>query len=248
MATQAVDFEFPQSPASLTALHEAGVVAVGRYLAPGLPKCLTAHEAQAISAADLDIFTCFETTASRALGGAGAGQQDGLIAAALAQQAGQPNGTPIYATVDFDASPIQMSTVMAYLTAFGLACAPYLGGVYGSFMVLESAKQAGAVRFFWQSLAWSSGALPTTGTHLYQSEIDQTLAGVPVDLDQIISSLYGGWRTQQPVTILPPDIPSWAAPAVLRAMQSGIINTPAGDETWYRVQVELDRLGLFPKP
>lgn len=46
-----------------------------------------------------------------------------------------------------------------------------------------------------------------------------------------------------PTTI--PGVPAWAQDAVRKALASGAISDPAGDETFYRMQVELDRLGMF---
>lgn len=97
-------------------LHQAGIIAVGRYYGRPAPaggclypeKLLTARELQAIEAAGLSVFTVFQHCANRCSHFRESyrkGIEDASAAIHGAHLLGQPKGTPIYFAVDFDPTP-----------------------------------------------------------------------------------------------------------------------------------------------
>lgn len=170
---------------------------VCRYLVPSGWKRLTKEEADALSAAGLQIISVFETTANRALGGYAAGLADGAAALQAAAEVGQPVGTRIYFAVDFDVVSAQMPTVIDYIRGCSAATPEYLTGVYGSAAVIQAVKSAGSCSGFWQTYAWSRG-VKVSGIQVYQFENDITVNGIKIDRDDS----YGGegwWNTLAPV-------------------------------------------------
>jgi hypothetical protein len=179
---------------------------VCRYLVPSGWKRLTKEEAEAISAAGLQIVSVFETSASRALGGRNAGIADGTAAKQAAYTVGQPAGSRIYFAVDFDATPSQMGAVLDYIKAASEATPEFLTGVYGSAAVVEAAMSAGVCSGFWQTYAWSKGR-KAEGVHIYQYDngpkgLGQGIHGVNVDLDTGSADM-GWWNTLTPVNPKP---------------------------------------------
>lgn len=166
---------------------------VGRYLVPSGWKRLTREEAETISNAGLQIISVFETTANRALGGRMAGLEDGAIVCQVAAEVGQPKGSCIYFAVDFDATVVQMATIIEYIRACGEATPDFATGAYGSYAVIEALKQANVCSHFWQTIGWSRG-LKAEGINIFQSRNDITLHGIGVDLDQSFGN-EGWWNT-----------------------------------------------------
>lgn len=172
---------------------------VCRYLVPTGWKKLTRQEAEAVSAAGLQLVSVYETTASRALGGRSAGLIDGAIAAQTARALGQPTGSRIYFAVDFDVAPSQMDTVVDYIRAASEATPDYKTGVYGSAAVIEAMMSAQACSGFWQTYAWSKGRR-ISGIHIYQydngpSGLGKPMHGINVDLDEAQGDV-GWWSTR----------------------------------------------------
>lgn len=138
---------------------------VGRYYSTTtrMPqKVLTPAEAQAISQAGLRIVSVFEdlpTSAGYFTASRGVGDATGARNQALG--VGQPGGTPIYFTVDYNAEPADLAAITAYITAVRVTlkgagdAAPYLLGVYGSGLVCSYLLEAGLIEYTW--LSQSSG-------------------------------------------------------------------------------------------
>lgn len=194
METKGFDCATPLTPKTAAAFKSDGFVFVCRYLVPSGWKRLTPEEAEWISESGLMLVSVFETTADRALGGRAAGLQDGAIAVRTAAQVGQREGTAIYYAVDFDATPAQMPTVLAYLQAAGEASPGFLTGVYGSYRVIEAVKAAGVCSRFWQTYAWSYGAR-ASDIHIYQYENDIVVNGIGIDRNLSFGD-EGWWSTK----------------------------------------------------
>lgn len=160
---------------------------VCRYLVPTGWKRLTREEAEAISQAGLQIVSVFETTADRALGGYAAGLADGATAQLVAAAVGQPVGSRIYFAVDFDATAVQMATVVEYIRGCSKATPNFTTGVYGSAAVVRAVQAAGVCSGFWQTYAWSKGT-KVPGIQIYQYQNDITVNGIGIDRDES----YGG--------------------------------------------------------
>lgn len=143
---------------------------VGRYLVPpGMYKELTRQEAEDICAAGLNILCVWETTASRAREGAGAGGVDGAKALQCARAIEMPENGIIYFAVDYDAQPEDFPRIAEYLKAARAQTGPYSVGVYGSYRVIEAMHIRGLCKGYWQCVAWSYGHLSPHRT-VYQRE------------------------------------------------------------------------------
>lgn len=205
-------------------LKQEGYSFVGRYLVPtegGTAwKALRPSEAKTIHNAGLSILLCWETTASRAKAGGGAGSADGKAARELAKSMGVPDGSTIFFAVDYDAPRWDFEALTAYFQAARAAAMPYVAGVYGSKKVLDAVCPATGVKG-WQCVAWSYGQ---TSEYLdfYQYQWQggaeaKALAaklGFDVDLDRG-ETLDGLWNPEQKQP--------WYADTVRWAEKEGII-------------------------
>ncbi len=163
---------------------------VGRYLVPRGWKRLTLPEVQIITNAGIKIISVFETYADRPKGGTLAGVADGQSALQCALDVKQTLGTAIYFAVDYDASPSDMPVIRDYLKAAKSQIKGYSIGVYGSYDVMEAVKDI--CEHFWQCAAWSKGRR-FLDMNLFQYDIDKTVNGIQVDLNEIYDNV-GGWN------------------------------------------------------
>jgi len=161
MKIKGIDTAATVTAAAAEKLKAEGYSFAGRYLAPTTGasawKGLRIAEAQLLRDAGIAILLIWETTALRAKSGSSGGSIDGARAAVLAQELGVPETAVIYFAVDFNAQKADYSAVEAYLKAARSAVAPYSAGVYGSRSVCDEMQERGAVRYFMQCCAWSSG-------------------------------------------------------------------------------------------
>ena len=173
----------------------AGAGFVCRYL-----KNLTLGEAKALSAAGLKIVSIFESTAERARGGAAAGATDGARAFLQASALGQPQGSAIYATADFDDAAVDDVTVIAYFAAFKAALEGQGKlGVYANGATCQAALDAGVADF-----TWLAGGMGMRGSREFKASGKATMVqdvgdkaglnlGIDIDSDTALSEDYGGW-------------------------------------------------------
>jgi hypothetical protein len=193
--TKGIDCSNPLKATTAKDIAQQGYRFAARYLVPERYawKRLTLSEAEAITAAGMQIISVFETTANRASGGTSAGQQDGAAALKEARLIGQPAGSTIYFAVDYDAQPQDYDDIETYLQAASQEIPGYSSGVYGSYAVIEEMAKRKACQSFWQTYAWSRGK-KSTYANLYQYQNDANVSGVIVDLNDS----YGGegwWNT-----------------------------------------------------
>jgi hypothetical protein len=196
---EGIDCFTPLNLKTARLLYSAGYRFAARYLVPpGYAwKRLTSEEAEAITAAGMQIISVFETTANRPAGGAASGHADGAAAVREASAIGQTPGTAIYFTVDYDAQPGDYDEIEAYLSAATAQIPGYHPGIYGSYAVVEEMARRRACRHFWQTYAWSSGK-KSEKANLYQYRNDVKVAGISLDLNKS----YGGegwWNTKREV-------------------------------------------------
>lgn len=183
---------------SVDALKKAGVKFVCRYVStPGNSKNLRASEVTAFKAAGIKIVVVFETTASRALAGRAAGENDAKVAVSELAQVGAPDDAVVYFAVDFDASEAQQAAVNAYLSGAASVLGKDRVGVYGGFYVVKRALDAGVCKFAWQTYAWSGGHLDPRA-HIYQYSNGHTLAGVSCDYDKALKDNFGQFVFSHP--------------------------------------------------
>ncbi|MFK7695914.1 glycoside hydrolase domain-containing protein [Paenibacillus sp. HJGM_3] len=193
---QGIDCATPLTPELAAKFKASGCEFVCRYLVPSGWKALTRAEAEAISGADMQVISVFETSAGRPLGGYEAGLQDGATALQVAAEVGQPLGSCIYFAVDFDATPEQMWTIIDYLRGCREAAPGYSIGVYGSYNVMMALGNAGAADKYWQTYAWS-GNRRADFINLFQYKNDVPANGIQVDHNMAYGD-EGGWSLAKP--------------------------------------------------
>lgn len=179
-----------------------------KYMTPQAIQLISGHF-------NIQIVSIYETTGTRALGGSPMGARDGAQAKALAQQFGQPAGSAIYATADFDAVPGNDATVMAYFRAFKDALGDtYRMGVYANGAVCQETLGAGIA-----DLTWVMGGAKTRGTQAFIASGKATMMqevgdrqglalGIDVDSDIAFTEDFGGWAiaaTSETLTSQPAD-------------------------------------------
>ncbi|TJY40865.1 DUF1906 domain-containing protein [Cohnella pontilimi] len=194
--TSGIDCAMPLTAKSAQALAAHGYRFAARYLVPaGYDwKRLTRAEAEAITAAGMQIVSVFETAARRSAGGALAGHADGALACREAHTVGQPAGSAIYFAVDYDAGPEQYDEIEAYLRAAAAEVPDYRIGVYGSYAVVEQMAKRKVCSHFWQTHAWSRGRKsPFANIHQYKTNV--SVDGIAMDLNQSFGQ-EGWWNTK----------------------------------------------------
>ena len=192
-----IDCAVPLTLEKARAFRAAGYEFAARYLVPERYawKRLTRAEAEAITAAGMQIVSVYETTANRPAGGAAAGVDDGAEALKEAKEIGQPEGSAIYFAVDYDAQPKDYNAIEAYLRAAASNIPGYRVGVYGSFSVVEEMARRIPGIHVWQTYAWSRGKR-SEHANLYQYQNNVTVAGHIVDLNESFGG-EGWWNTRQ---------------------------------------------------
>lgn len=187
------------------AFASQGVVFVGRYLDASTSwKALSAAEARDISEAGLYMVSFYERYHNRAREGAGAGQTDGRQALVHARQVGQPEGSAIYAAVDYDAQPADYDRIEAYMRAFDAEIEGYELGIYGSYAVCKAMYERGVSRKLMQTYAWSKG-LVFDRNSIYQYENDITVNGIGIDRCESNGDA-GGWRVGMAIKPAAPQL------------------------------------------
>ena len=184
---------------TIACLQQNGYSFIGRYYSDTTHisgKKLTAAEAQLISAAGIDIVAVYEDgPTSYSYFSASRGTQDANGALAQALSVGQPDGSAIYFTVDYDATA---SDIAANITAYFQAIAETIGtqyivGVYGSGNVCTAILASGYAQLAWlaQSTGWG-GYHTFTGWAIKQGA-EQSVCGLNSDLDQAQGD-FGAFR------------------------------------------------------
>jgi hypothetical protein len=157
-------------------LRTAGIDFAFRYYSQTThqpEKRITRAEAEALSAAGLHLGAVYEDGPTEVSYFTEArGRQDMANAIRFATDLGQPSGSAIYFTVDYDASAADTSgAVLAYFNAIGDSPSPYSIGVYGSGAVCDFIKQqCPFVKYSWlaESHGWR-GSKTYTGWAVQQA-------------------------------------------------------------------------------
>lgn len=186
------------NPTQIADLVKNGVKTVGRYLSQSSWKGLTLGEVANIKAAGLQIFSIYESNPTKAsYFSADKGKSDALDAVSLAKCVGQPEGTAIYFTVDYDAQTCDLKAILSYFQAVKANLSGYKVGAYGSFTVLNYLHENNAADYWFQTVAWSNGNR-CNFLNLFQYQCDKQLAGVNVDFDNLEKDDIGAWGQVQP--------------------------------------------------
>ena len=183
---------------SIACLTSKGIAFVGRYYSrtthiPG--KVLSAAEAKLLSAANLTIVTVYEDApTSAAYFSAARGTADANGAMQQAATVGQPPGSAIYFTVDYDAAPADIAGV---ITQYFAAVAATIGGkfqvgVYGSGAVCTAMLNAGSATIAWlaQSTGWTGYA--AFNAWAIKQGPEQSVCGLNSDTD-VARDNFGGF-------------------------------------------------------
>ncbi len=204
-------------------LREMGFAFAGRYLGPeSWGKTITRGEADGLLSAGMAILLCYETSANRMRGGAGAGEIDGLNARSYAQDLGLPQGATIYFACDYNAPAADLILIESYIRAAQAALGGvYEAGCYGPEKVAAFLSERGACEKFWQCVAWSNLFLPVSTVRQFQwqggpeARAVAAKVGFAVDMDAA-EDLRGMWQPAKPEE-------PWYAGAMAWAEETGLI-------------------------
>ena len=183
----------------LHALQAAGISWIGRYYGRSKQQPLSKEEAQAISSLGLYVVSIWESGYPTKVEyfSSYQGSKDGADAYHAAAQAGQPGGSVIYFTVDYDAAPADLRAIEAYFRAVRLSVRPgYFVGVYGSGRVLKHLLSLGLVSHSWLAdpRRWAEYD-STSHFNIRQVKNGVSLCGLEVDMDESDGSA-GGWQVK----------------------------------------------------
>ena len=183
-------------------LKEAGYEAVGMYYfeSSRVKTLLTRGVADTVSGAGLFILSIYEngTPTGVSYFGQGKGDADAHVAGARADEAGQPERTPIYFAVDYDADPGDLPAITDYFTevknALNALVPVYGVGVYGSGLVCQHLTELGLVTHTWLSQSIGFNGYDDWKPHadVVQGP-ETTVLGLDVDLDGTNGDA-GGWQ------------------------------------------------------
>ncbi|QRE73641.1 glycoside hydrolase domain-containing protein [Methylobacterium aquaticum] len=162
MSLHAVDTASKVSANDAKKLSAAGIKAIGRYYSDpnNKWKIITRKEAEHISAAEIEIWTVYQNSHRHdADFSASIGTAEAKEALAYAQNTiGQPKGSAIYFSADYDASeeavkgPIA-AHFQAIRAVFEAAGNPYRIGIYGSGRTCSHLLNAGLADLAWLSMS-----------------------------------------------------------------------------------------------
>lgn len=168
-----------------------GVKTFGRYLPTSAWKGLTLEEVKIITQYGGDIFTIYEDNATLlTYFTESQGAHDGKEAEKMALNLGQPKGTPIYFTVDFDVQPKDFHNILKYFKSIKMQ--HYKVRAYGHDKIIDYLADHGAIDKGYQTYAWSGGR-KSKHTVIYQYSNGERMAGIPVDYDKL-SGDVGSWN------------------------------------------------------
>jgi len=183
-------------------LAGAGVQFVARYYSRFAAKAMTAAEANALAQAGLQLVVVYQDAGdSIASFGADMGRQNATAALAQASALGQPAGSAIYFSADFDPNAVQIAGPLtdhfrAINDVFAASATPYRVGVYGSGLMCGTIRDAGLVQLTW--LSQSTGFRNWIGhcpqANIVQSAPSRNLVGVSIDDDIAQTDDFGQFR------------------------------------------------------
>jgi Rv2525c-like, glycoside hydrolase-like domain len=194
-----LDSSSPCDAAAIACLKQEGYAFVARYYSgsPNSHKNLTAAEAQLISAAGIQLVAVFENNStSLPYCTVARGQKDATEALGMAAEIGQPHGTAIYFTVDYDASSSDIAgAITQYMHAVKSGIGgKYAIGIYGSGAVCAAMLKAGLAEFAWLSQSMGFNGSATFSNWNIKQGMPLTICGLNADPDDAHGE-YGGFAT-----------------------------------------------------
>lgn len=204
---EGVDFAWGR-PGGL-AIKNAGKTFVARYVPyNNVSKGLSRTELTDYLFHGLSVVMVMEVYAGDALLGYAKGREHGLVALQGMRSVGLPDSVPIYFAVDVDAQGAQLYQVDSYLRGAASAVGSSRVGVYGGVKVIDHCAATGTAKWFWQTYAWSYGAISPHTHFLQYDNYGNYISGVPVDLNRSFRTDFG----QYPRPFSPPVIPDTSTP------------------------------------
>jgi LysM repeat protein len=166
-------------------LKKNGVKLVGRYLPTSDWKALSIGEVEAIKQSGLQLISIFEKGSTKASYFTyDQGVKDANDGYQMAKELGQPEGTAIYFTVDYDAQVKDFAGILNYFQGLKNTLKSYKIGVYGKFDVIVLLQTKKLADYFWQTYAWSHGQ-KAKNIHLFQYKNDTKAFGLNFGLDLV---------------------------------------------------------------
>lgn len=172
-----------------------------RYIVPQIQGKMIQHaEIMAAHALGIDLGFIYETNGISWRGGGTEGLVDGAAARMALKSIAAPETCAAYLTIDSQAMPADVSTVLSYINAARKMLSPYRCGVYGEFAVVEAAYMHLPDVFRWQTMAWSQGQVSDHVDLLQMGST--TIANVELDIDAAYHPYFGQWfadQSRQPI-------------------------------------------------
>ncbi|MFD1811491.1 DUF1906 domain-containing protein [Rhodococcus gannanensis] len=190
---------------SAEAIRAAGHVGAIRYVSdrrPGaewmLGKPIRADEASALTAAGLEVVSCYQFGKGATAdwrGGFAAGVDHANRGLELHRAAGGPEGRPIYTSIDDNPSGVDIvAKVLPYVLGWESVIGHENTGVYANSGTIDALRAVGAGSFFWQHDWGTPDGYVHPAAHLHQFEIDKrSIDGIGIDRNTILKADYGQW-------------------------------------------------------
>lgn len=166
-----------------------GVAAMALYISRDPGKCTTKEKVAAVQARGFQVVLNFEDSATRALDGAAAGEEDAAWCIAKSRELGAVVGSVIVPSYDYAYLDSRWAPTLGYGQKICLGIRPtgFVPGGYGDFTTSGLLRTDGLIDVQWQTSAWSSGRIDTRA-HLYQH-----IYAPSYDLSDIRAAWFGGW-------------------------------------------------------
>lgn len=196
---QGCDSSSAVTSADLLCLQQKGYSFVGRYYSRTTHiegKKLTASEAVMISEGGIDLVAVYEDAPVEYSYFSGArGSEDATAALEQAAAVGQPEGTAIYFSVDYDASDSEIAgNIHAYFSAAAAEIgSKYLIGIYGSGAACTAMMNAGFAQLAWLSQSTGFNGTKTFTNWVIKQGLEGSVCGLNSDSD-VAQGNYGSFR------------------------------------------------------
>jgi hypothetical protein len=184
---------------TIACLQQNNITFVGRYYSRTTHiegKKLTASEARLISQSGIDLVTVYEDgPTAYSYFSASRGTEDANSALAQAASIGQPGGSAIYFSVDYDAASSEIAAgIHAYFQAVAAAIGTqYQVGVYGSGAVCTAMLQAGFAQLAWLSQSTGFNGTKTFTNWVIKQGLEGPVCGLNSDAD-VAQGNFGAFR------------------------------------------------------
>ena len=203
----AYGLDFSWGRPSVSSILSGGYTFVCRYHSwdESSGKNLTAAEADQYLSAGIAVVSNWEYDTGAPKEGYWRGYADACEALWQRDECGGGATDPIYFSVDFDMQDHEYPAVADYfrgvndVMGYGLANPAALTGVYGGYRSVRRLMDDRLVTYGWQTFAWSYGNWDPRA-HLRQVEVNTTVGGAAVDINEAWAINYGAWGQSGPPT------------------------------------------------